>query len=190
MGEVCLSAFLPSYSFNLKLSLGTGILCPLIFAQLLAETATCGQPSADLPPALCCLWWDSGTQSGQQLEGRQDRHEGRVWQRLGYGGKANLPFFTAWKACAAASALPGTPAPQRRHRSYSMLLPCPAAWQPCTLGITLLDILLLSQSSSDTPHAPFQPPYPQTYPSSPGLPLQKSFCLAVSFHNTVCGRAG
>lgn len=70
------------------------------------------------------------------------------------GGENKPPGFYCLKSWAATSALPGTPAPQKRaHHSYGMLLSCPAVWQPGTQSITLLNTLLLSQSSSDTPHA-------------------------------------
>lgn len=129
-------------------------LCPLIFAQLLTEAAASGHPSSDPPSALGCLWWDSGSSQGSSWNvGRTGKRDG-FDKGLAWGGKANLPVSTAWKACVATSALPGMPASQKRaHHGYSMLLSCSAAWQPCTQSITLLNTLLLPQSNSDAPYA-------------------------------------
>lgn len=112
-------------------------------------TSLCWSPICPLLPLMGCR---------HPVGAAAERWTGQV-KRMGFtkawlGRKANLPVSTAWKACAATSPLPGTPAPQKRaYHGYSMLLSCPAAWQPCTQSITLLDTLLLSQSSSDTPHA-------------------------------------
>lgn len=108
-------------------------LCPLIFAQLLADTATSGQPSANPAPALCRLWWDSGT-----VRAAAERWAGRVegigLTKAWLGGKANLPFSTAWKTFAQLSWAPQHHR-KRGYQGYSMLLSCPAAWLPCTQSI-------------------------------------------------------
>lgn len=168
-------------------------LCPLIFAQLLADTATSGQPSANPAPALCRLWWDSGT-----VRAAAERWAGRVegirLTKAWLGGKANLPFSTAWKTFAATSALLGTPAPQKKRISglqHAPVLPC------CLTSMhtkhNTLDTLLLSQLSSDILHAHVSNPPPHKLIPA-GFPLwctqnRQTSCLSVSFHNAVCGRA-
>lgn len=154
-------------------------------------TPLCWSP---ICPLLPLMGHRHPVQAAAEMWAGQVKEMGLTKAWLG-GGKANLPVSSAWKAWAATSALLGMPAPQKRaHQGYNILLSCPAAWQPCTQTMIVLDTLLLSQSSPDTPHASLHAPYPQTYPSSPGLPLwctqnRQSLCLSVSFHNAVSRRA-
>lgn len=127
-------------------------LCPSIFAQLLADTATSGQPSADPAPALWCLWCNSGTQSGQQLKGGQDRWK-RWFDKGLAGGESISPIFHCLKSLCCYLRSPGHPSTTEKRISglqHAPVLTC------CLTAMhtkhNTLDTLLLSQLSSDIPN--------------------------------------
>lgn len=83
--------------------------------------------------------------------GRTDKRDG-FDKGLAGGGKQISQFQLPEKP----GLLPQLPrAPQHYRKDHITVTACfcPAAWQPCTQSITLLNTLLLSQPSSDTPHA-------------------------------------
>lgn len=147
MRQGCLPAFLPSLFFYLtiksrdrKFMLQAS--CPLSSAQLLAEAAASGHPPADHPSALCCLWWDSGIQLWQQLEGGQERYKGWLWQNFG-AKKANLPGYHCSDNLCSYSGSPRCPSTTQKSRSQLQH------------SLLFLHTLLLSQTHQvqTTPHA-------------------------------------